>query len=249
MEVVDSFPADAVDGARMMGYWFTYDSEGNQFWLLLDNKEFIEDGFKLNALIDTQVTFDVWHFEGMRFGEWAAEDTTGSKWGMVTMTFLGCLDGHYSWQVESPEFVGPPEGGFFLGRNTWLNGHKCADTVPDPGWWEVRVNPHAYPDTPKQAWYMQPDGSLVFAPPGENPDNIWYWAKFRLSESGDEVEIAWQVVMQGSDISVGSNSLPPFVATAPYSGAKGEVLYFETSPMGYTFSLELTEIDDPWSSE
>lgn len=104
-------------GGGAIAYWFTYDPEGNQAWLLA-----------LGEADGPRVEFpEVFAFRGTAFGAGFDTDAISrEEWGSLSFTFDTCGIGTLSYR-------GPDEWGFGsmpLTRLTELDAHSCE--LPDP---------------------------------------------------------------------------------------------------------------------
>lgn len=108
----EGFIVETVEEAQILTYWFTYDSEGRQMWLLGVGD--LDGG--LQATIPMQST------SGGRFGDaFDPESVVVEDWGSVTFEFGGCDDAFYGWDAPAPWY----EGGFELIRLTALKNISC----------------------------------------------------------------------------------------------------------------------------
>ncbi len=99
-------------GGGALAYWFTYDPQGNQAWLLA-----------LGESRGPRVEFpDVFAYQGTSFGEaFDAEAITSTEWGSLSFTFDTCGAGTLSYR--GPDDWG--SGSMPLMRLTGLDAHPC----------------------------------------------------------------------------------------------------------------------------
>lgn len=88
------FILQVIDEERTIGYWYTYDADGNQVWFLLDGVN------ETDPLRDRQIAFTAWQFTGMAWGDWNPDDRIGTALGTVLMEFTDCWDGVATWSLS-----------------------------------------------------------------------------------------------------------------------------------------------------
>lgn len=108
----EGFILEFVSETELLAYWFTYDEEGSQMWLI---------GL---AEVDAtgRATLEMERAGGGRFGDqFDPELIELEDWGEVSFQFNACDDAAYTW--TAPEPYG--EGGFDITRLTELENADC----------------------------------------------------------------------------------------------------------------------------
>lgn len=106
----EGFQIQILDGDRGLIYWFTYDRDGNQMWLIGTGPV---SGNTLD-ITDTIVT------SGGRFGEdFDPDDVLSSPWGTLHFEFTDC-------DAATVEYAGPPELGSGSIDLVRLSGSRAA---------------------------------------------------------------------------------------------------------------------------
>jgi hypothetical protein len=114
------FILEAIDETSVLAYWFTYDTSGQQMWMLGVGD--IEDG-------GSQAHIPMERSSGGRFGDAFDPDSVVlENWGEVSFQFGACDQASYHWEA-SPPFG---SGGFELARLTTLKNIACP-TVAEAG--------------------------------------------------------------------------------------------------------------------
>lgn len=140
------FSLEVISNQRSIGWWYTYDTEGNPIWLLLDGVN-----------VDNRIEALAYYFEGMRFGSFAEHHNERIEWGNVTFTFEGCMYASVEW---SPTMPGFEQGALPLMRLTWIAGMECQDLVGElAGQWAVFVGTSRQDNSVE----IQADGSFFFS--------------------------------------------------------------------------------------
>jgi hypothetical protein len=146
--------------------WYTYDSEGNQYWMIGVGQH--EDG---------EIVFsELQSTRGARFGEaFDPEDVERFSWGSLTME-LNCSAGSAQYDSQIAEFG---SGAFDLNRLTLLKRPDCPYVRPklqdlyEITWNEIPIEP----DTNIQAQSIANDGTiaaaLVSPPDGKSQLALW----------------------------------------------------------------------------
>lgn len=108
----EGFILEMVGEDELLAYWFTYDTDGSQMWML---------GLgTVNEMLATEVS--MLRASGGHFGdEFNAEDVVLEDWGVVNFEFGGCTDGAYTWAAPPPY----DSGAHGLGRLTTLKNAGC----------------------------------------------------------------------------------------------------------------------------
>lgn len=89
------FSIELISWNRMILYWYTYDQQGQQIWLLGDGS-FSQDKAQL-SLFKT---------EGMRFGSFLETDLQSHQWGTMEIKFNDCGHAQINWETNEPGFSG-----------------------------------------------------------------------------------------------------------------------------------------------
>lgn len=106
------FIMEAVGQNELLVYWFTYDTDGKQMWLLGTGE--------VNP--DQSMTVNMLRASGGAFGDrFVPENVELEPWGDVTFQFEGCSEGTYSFIAPEPYGA----GGFTMGRLTELKNAGC----------------------------------------------------------------------------------------------------------------------------
>jgi len=101
-----------LDWNRLIIYWFTYDNDGQQIWLLGDGE--IQQNKAQLKLIKT---------EGMHFGTFIESDVQMQQWGTMQIEFSQCDKAILSWQTAQPGFV---DGSLPIEQIAPVAGLACA---------------------------------------------------------------------------------------------------------------------------
>ena len=111
----EGFVVETVDESRILAYWFTYDTEGHQMWML-GVGDISGAG---QAVIPMEST------SGGFFGDAFDPDSIELEdWGVVNLRFDECDIAAYDWQAGAPYHA----GGFDLLRLTALKNTSCSPT-------------------------------------------------------------------------------------------------------------------------
>lgn len=108
----EGFTVQWLEDGRPLVVWFSYDPDGNQYWMLGTGES-----------IAGRMHFPELHtYHGPRFGpDFEAEDLERQVWGQLELT-LDCLQGSAQYESVLPEFGA---GQFLLDRLTLLAGLEC----------------------------------------------------------------------------------------------------------------------------
>lgn len=107
------FIIEAIDETSVLAYWFTYDADGQQMWMLGVGN--IEDNGSLEHVPMERAV-------GGRFGDaFDAESVVLESWGEVSFQFDTCDQASYRWEAPPPF----GSGGFELARLTALRNIAC----------------------------------------------------------------------------------------------------------------------------
>ena len=108
----EGFIVEVVNETDVLAYWFTYDSEGNQLWML-GLGELDQSG---NVRITMQRS------SGGNFGDrFDPESVQLTDWGEVNIEFGECDNASYSWSAAQPF----DSGAYDLARLTTLKNADC----------------------------------------------------------------------------------------------------------------------------
>jgi len=108
----EGFILEFVDDSQLLTYWFTYDSDGSQMWLLGLGEVDAAGQAMLNMQRAT----------GGRFGDqFDPQDVQLEDWGQLSFQFDDCSEASYGWFAAAPY----GSGGFDIGRLTVLKDTDC----------------------------------------------------------------------------------------------------------------------------
>ncbi len=102
-----------LDNNRMIIYWYTYDNEGNQIWLLGSGS--FENGLATLSVISTENALFPPNFD--------AADVQSSNWGSFEIEFEGCNQAEFKW-FPNPE-TGFTAGSMPMSRLAFNAGLGC----------------------------------------------------------------------------------------------------------------------------
>ena len=110
----EGYTVQWLDDNQVLVMWFSYDPQGNQYWML-----------GMGTLVDGKIIMpEVLATRGARFGQaFDPEAVERFEWGAIEMD-LGCQSGSADYQSVLPEFG---NGSFELDRLTFLAGLECED--------------------------------------------------------------------------------------------------------------------------
>ncbi len=110
----EGYTVQWLDDSQVLVMWFSYDPEGNQYWML-----------GMGSLEDGRIVMpEVLATRGATFGEAFDPDAVERfEWGAIEMS-LDCLSGSADYQSVLPAFG---SGSFELDRLTFLAGLDCED--------------------------------------------------------------------------------------------------------------------------
>jgi len=110
----EGYTVQWLDDNQVLVMWFSYDPQGNQYWML-----------GMGTLVDGKIILpEVLATRGARFGQaFDPEAVERFEWGAIEMD-LGCQSGSADYQSVLPEFG---NGSFELDRLTFLAGLECED--------------------------------------------------------------------------------------------------------------------------
>jgi hypothetical protein len=112
----EGFILEVISERSVLVYWFTYDTDGTQMWLLgLDE---LDDEGKANIMMERS--------SGGRFGDdFDPAQITLEQWGELSLDLDACDLGAYAWTADAPY----DSGGFELLRLTSLAGLECSHSA------------------------------------------------------------------------------------------------------------------------
>lgn len=112
------FQLQVLPDGKAVAFWFTYDANGNQVWLIGNNDI---QGNRLELEMARPV--------GARFGAgFDSDDVQLQPFGTVTMTFDGCDNGTVSWESSDAQFG---SGSMPIERLTSSAGVSCTASAVD----------------------------------------------------------------------------------------------------------------------
>jgi len=112
------FIAEAVEDNRVLVYWFTYDTNGEQMWML---------GVGDVNDVGMQASIPMERASGGRFGDAFDPDSVVlESWGEVNFEFSACSQAFYDWEAPPPY----GSGGYELRRLTLLKNLSCKQEAP-----------------------------------------------------------------------------------------------------------------------
>jgi hypothetical protein len=206
---------EILDDERTIFFWYTYDLDGNPFWLIAqgeNNQIRLWDLF----LPYIRVEATAYYHEGMIFGEFDPATREQQEWGTIILDFLylDCSTAHMEWY---PTMEGFTQGSTDLVRLTSLSELDCVEPQDVAGNWEVQFGYDAELKYPVE---------LVATPDPENPDQ----PDLLSFEFLDETDCLWSGEIEGGvvatfDFSKANWSNQCGATTVEHSG-RG-TLYFE----------------------
>ncbi len=106
------------DQKKALSTWFTFDTNGNQYWLT-----------GVGEIENQSIHFEMVLAEGGKFGNLHnSAEVTRTLWGSVDFTFTDCNHGTVSW---SPVIGGFSSGSMPVVRNTVINNLNCTGGLFD----------------------------------------------------------------------------------------------------------------------
>ena len=106
------------DQKKALTTWFTFDTVGNQYWLI-----------GVGEIEDQSINFQMLLPEGGKFGDLHnPANMTNTVWGNVKFTFSDCNNGTVSWH---PVINGFNSGSMPVTRNTLINNLNCTGGLFD----------------------------------------------------------------------------------------------------------------------
>lgn len=108
----EGFILEFVSESELLAYWFTYDTDGNQMWLI-GLGEIDSEG---------QGALNMQRASGGRFGDqFDPEAVQLEDWGQVSFEFDECTTASYAWTADAPY----GDGGLDIVRLTALKNATC----------------------------------------------------------------------------------------------------------------------------
>jgi hypothetical protein len=112
------FQLQVLPNGEALALWFTYDADGNQVWLIGNNR-----------IVGNKVTMDMLRPKGARFGPaFNPDDVEMQPFGSVTLTFEDCNSGSVTWESDDPQFGW---GEMNIQRLTKSAGASCSASLAD----------------------------------------------------------------------------------------------------------------------
>jgi hypothetical protein len=127
---------EVLDDERTAFFWYTYDLDGNPFWLTAQG---VNNDIRLTGLFIPiiRVEATAYYHDGMIFGEFEPATRKQQEWGTIILDFsyLECNSAHMEWY---PTMEGFTQGSTDLVRLTSLSELDCVDFQSTAGNWEVQ---------------------------------------------------------------------------------------------------------------
>ncbi|MBL8298317.1 MAG: hypothetical protein JNN30_08225 [Rhodanobacteraceae bacterium] len=107
------FQLEKVNDTTVTAFWFTFDGNGNQVWIL-----------GVGQLVNNRIEMQAVKSRGGRFPpNFDPAQITNPPWGTLTFTFTGCNTGSVAWTSTDPLFTA--SGTLALERVTAIAGVTC----------------------------------------------------------------------------------------------------------------------------
>lgn len=107
------FQLEKVNDTTVTAFWFTFDANGNQVWIL-----------GVGQIADNRIEMQAVKSRGGRFPpNFDPTQITNPPWGTLTFTFTSCNAGSVSWTSVDPLFTA--SGTLALERVTSVQGTTC----------------------------------------------------------------------------------------------------------------------------
>lgn len=107
------FQLEKVNDTTVTAFWFTFDANGNQVWIL-----------GVGQIVDNRIEMQAVKSRGGRFPpNFDPTQITNPPWGTLTFTFTSCNAGSVSWTSVDPLFTA--SGTLALERVTSVQGTTC----------------------------------------------------------------------------------------------------------------------------
>jgi plastocyanin len=107
------FQLEKVNDTTVTAFWFTFDANGNQVWIL-----------GVGQIVDNRIEMQAVKSRGGRFPpNFDPTQITNPPWGTLTFTFTGCNAGSVAWTSTDPAFTA--SGTLALERVTSVVGTTC----------------------------------------------------------------------------------------------------------------------------
>ena len=130
-----------LDEERTVIYWYTYDLDGNPFWLeaLGFNSQVWLGPMTTLGLVDPGIRVEAtaYYYEGMIYGEFDPATNNRQEWGTIVLVFPydGCNSAHMEWY---PVMAGFSQGSTHLDQLTTLYDLDCVQKQDTAGNWELQ---------------------------------------------------------------------------------------------------------------
>ncbi len=112
------FQLQVLPNGDALALWFTYDADGNQVWLIGNNR-----------IVGNKVTMNMSRPTGASFGPgFNPDDVDMQPFGSVTLTFEDCNSGSVIWESDDPQFG---FGEMEIQRLTKSAGVSCSASLAD----------------------------------------------------------------------------------------------------------------------
>lgn len=107
------FQLEKVNDTTVTAFWFTFDANGNQVWIL-----------GVGQIVDNRIEMQAVKSRGGRFPpNFDPTQITNPPWGTLTFTFTSCNAGSVAWTSTDPAFTA--SGTLALERVTSVVGTTC----------------------------------------------------------------------------------------------------------------------------
>lgn len=127
---------EVLDDEHTVFFWYTYDQDGNPFWLIAQgvNSELVLTGLFIPHI---RVEAIAYYHEGMIWDEFDPATKIQQEWGTIILDFpwWQCDRAHMEW---FPTMEGFTHGATDLVRLTTLYGLDCVESQGPSGSWEVQ---------------------------------------------------------------------------------------------------------------
>jgi hypothetical protein len=145
------FTLDVLAPDHALVYWFVYDGQGNQMWLIVDG-----------AISGSHISGPAYITKGMHFGSFNPKDNQNQLWGNVALDFTSCSSGTMSWQtsyvLNGFTFT---SGSSPISRLSAIGGLKCGKR-PASGLYTGFIVSPATPDGAEIAGLLDEQGQVTF---------------------------------------------------------------------------------------
>lgn len=171
---------EVLDDERTIFYWYTYDSDGNPFWLLAQG---VNEPYLFEFIPIVRVEATAYYHDGMVFGEFDPATSNQQEWGTIILEFpyWECNGARMEWH---PTMEGFTQGAVWFERLTSLSGLDCVEFQGIEGDWEVQFGYDAERTYPVE---------IVATPDPEDPDQPGLLS----FEFLDEADCLWSGEIEG----------------------------------------------------